>query len=301
MEIAGKKVNKWVLIAGGGGAVLLFYLYKKSSAEAAADSSATDSSSIDPVTGLPYSQDNEIDPATGMTYLSEAEQYGSVSAAESAATSQSAYTSSGAYYGAASGGTAGYPTLNVTGADGATGNGYASNAAWSQAVTAGLAALGYEPTDISAALGLFFSSNPLGTAPDGVSYAQIIQAGVAEYGPPPVGNWAIIPEPSGGGAVGTGTGTTTGNTPAKPKTVSGLRATSATATSIGLAWTADPGASSYQVRVTYQSSVVQTHTTTGTTYTVSGLTANHTYGLHVVAINGSYWAPEASITKATSK
>jgi hypothetical protein len=75
--------------------------------------------------------------------------------------------------------------------------------------------------------------------------------------------------------------------------------TSVGTTSIGLSWNKSANATSYQVRVTYQSKVVSTAMTTATSHTVTGLTANHTYGLHVVAINGSNWAPEASVSQKT--
>jgi hypothetical protein len=95
----------------------------------------------------------------------------------------------------------------------------------------------------------------------------------------------------------TGPGSPKSQTPA---TVSGLHVTSTGKNSIGLAWSKSANATSYQVRVTYQSKVIQTATTTTTTHTVAGLQPNRTYGLHVVAINGSNWAPEASITQKTS-
>jgi Fibronectin type III domain len=85
IEIAGKKVNKWVLIGGAG--VLVaggIYMFRRSSASTSAGSTTPSSSAIDPVTGLPYSEDQTIDPNTGLTYLAEAQEYGSVSAAEAA-------------------------------------------------------------------------------------------------------------------------------------------------------------------------------------------------------------------------
>lgn len=82
--------------------------------------------------------------------------------------------------------------------------------------------------------------------------------------------------------------------------VTGLRATGAGATNIGLAWNPVSGAQQYQVRVTYQDKVVKTATTKGTSYNVTGLSPNRTYGLHVVAINGNQWAPETSITQKTT-
>ena len=103
--------------------------------------------------------------------------------------------------------------------------------------------------------------------------------------PPPAPN--PVPTP------GPGTGTQT------PAAVTGLHVTTHSQNSIGIAWSKSAHATSYQVRVTYQTKVIQTHMTTGTTFTVTGLNANRTYGIHVVAINGSHWAPEASITQKT--
>lgn len=104
--------------------------------------------------------------------------------------------------------------------------------------------------------------------------------------PPPAPN--PVPSP------GPGTGTQT------PATVTGLHKTTVSTNSIGIAWSKSANATSYQVRVTYQTKPIQTHMTTGTTFTITGLSANRTYGIHVVAINGSHWAPEASITQKTN-
>jgi hypothetical protein len=82
--------------------------------------------------------------------------------------------------------------------------------------------------------------------------------------------------------------------------VTGLRATGEGATNVGLAWNPVSGAQQYQVRVTYQNKVVKTAMTNGTSYNVTGLSPNRTYGLHVVAINGSDWAPETSISQKTT-
>lgn len=193
VDIAGRKVNNWYVVGGVVGAGFVIYLWKKNINGAAASSSGT-ASTIDPVTGLPYSQDNQIDPLTGMTYLAEAQEYGSVSAAESAMSSANGLYSSQGYAGNGYVGTAGYPTSNVLGTGSVTSTNYATNAAWAQAVTAGLTALGYSSTDVSTALGLYFQDQPLGTLSDGASAYSIVQAAVAEYGPPPVGSYSIVPQ-----------------------------------------------------------------------------------------------------------
>lgn len=201
VTIAGHKINNWWLIGGSVGVVGVIYFYNKGNANSAANSTAASNSGTDPVTNLPYSEDSQIDPLTGMTYLSEAQQYGSVSAAESSVSSNSGYTLGGSDYGYS--GTAGYayPTTNVTSGTGGT---FATNAQWAQSVTTGLAGLGYSTEDVAAALGLYFQGHPLGNAPDGVSYQSIIQAAVAEFGPPPVGNYSIIGSPTTGTAPKTG-------------------------------------------------------------------------------------------------
>jgi len=260
VKIGGKEISNWWLIGGAAGLGVIWYLYKRGSASSPA-SSGTGSSAIDPVTGLPYSQDQQTDPATGMTYLAEAQEYGSVAAAESAVSSGSAYGLAGESGGY--GGTAGYPTSNV-GTTSSAGS-YATNAAWAQAVTAGLTGLGYSSTDIAAALGLFFAGQPLGSGADGVSYASIVQAAEAEYGPPPQGTYSIIAEPSSGGAATTtgttaSTGTTEGtgtvnpggtNSPA-PSVITvaptGFRVVSVTGgDNVNLAWNAVKGATGYVI------------------------------------------------------
>lgn len=199
MELGGHKINNWWLIGGAAGVVGLWYWYQKSAASntAAAASASSSTTSIDPVTGLPYSEDSTVDPITGMTYLTEAQQYGSVQAAEEEITSGSAY------YGDTGTGSAidsGYPTESYYspgyGDSTPSSQSYSSNAAWAQAATSGLVALGYSSQDVSTALGAFFAQLPLGSGSDGVSYASIIQAAEAEYGPPPQGTYSIIPEPS---------------------------------------------------------------------------------------------------------
>jgi hypothetical protein len=213
VNIGGHKINKWWLIGGAGGAVGVWYLYKRSASGSSSSGSATaggtDPSATDPVTGLPYSEDDQVDPITGLEYLQEAQEYGSVQAAEEMVTSGSAY-----YGQTGTGGVldSGSPTLSgVNSTSTSNGSSFSTNAAWAQAVTAGLVQLGYSSTDVAAALGLFFAGSPLGSGTDGVSYAQIVQAAEAEFGPPPVGSYSIITEPSSGGSTtttGTGTGTT---------------------------------------------------------------------------------------------
>jgi len=194
MNIGGKKIPAWAAWGGGigGGLVLFIYFKNRASSGSSSGSSGGSESGTDPATGLPYSEDDQEDPLTGMTYLAEAQEYGSVSAAE-AALSENAYSDSGEspYYG-----TAGYPTENV-GYTQQGGNGYTSNAQWSQAVQAGLSDLGYSSETVASALGLYLNNMPL-NATD----TSIIQAAVAEYGEPPVGSYSIIQQGNGTGSSG---------------------------------------------------------------------------------------------------
>jgi hypothetical protein len=151
-------------------------------------SDTTSTTQADPVTGLPYSQDDATDPVTGMTYLAEAQQYGSVAAAE-ASVSQfgtTAPTGSGIGVQPAS------PAYPVAGSPSGTQTGtpYTSNATWAQAATAGLTDIGYDGQAVAEALGAYLQQEPL--TPDQV---KIVNAARAEYGPPPVGNPQIIPAP----------------------------------------------------------------------------------------------------------
>jgi len=131
----------------------------------------------------------------------------------------------------------------------------------------------------------------------------------------------------GGSTTGTGVGTSsvptttttpppaTGTTPAPaPKTatpapakakapgaVSGVHAVKVTPTSIGAAWDKTSGATSYRIRVTYQDKLVKQVTAKGTSVTVSGLTPDHTYGVHVAAVGPGGTGPEGDVDIKTAK
>lgn len=156
-------------------------------------SATTSTTQIDPVTGLPYSQDDATDPLTGLTYLAEAQQYGSVAAAEADVSQfgSSAATGSGVGVQPAS------PSYPVAGSPSGTqtGSPYTSNETWSQAAQAGLTDIGFDGQAVAAALGAYLMQEPL--TPDQI---KIVSAARAEYGPPPVGNLQIIPAPPAGPA-----------------------------------------------------------------------------------------------------
>lgn len=246
VTIAGHKFPKWVVWAsaiGGTGAVYLAYRAHASTAASSATSAAT---GTDPVTGLPYSEDNGIDPITGQTYLAEAQEYGSVSAAE-AAVSQDA---TGAGYGydsgySESGLAAGEPDYYSSTAQST----YASNADWVAAVTAGLEQLGYSASDVNAAVAGYLAGLPLTS-----TQAGLVQTALAEFGNPPTGSYSIIAQSTAAGATTTGQSTSTGSTTgtSSASTTTGTPETAPTnvrATTSGavttISWQAVGGATSY--------------------------------------------------------
>lgn len=267
----------------GGGGVAVYFLYRKWQSQSSSSSSST-ANTTDPTTGMPYADDNVTDPLTGMTYLMEAEQYGSVSAAESAVSGGYGASAgpSGLAYGSSYSDGTDYGNTSI-----ASTVEYPDNASWAQAVQAGLSAVGYTSTDVSGALGAYLSRLSLSSA-----QASIVQAAIAEYGPPPVGTYSIIqnttpPPPPNGTTTGTGT---TGTT-SKPAMPSGVRATPYS-NFIDVGWNAVTGATGYTLKATYQEpasggSGVYTGTVHGTSGRISGLSPNRTYTIHVAATNSA--------------
>lgn len=295
IKIAGHEFKRWqVWTVGVGGAGVTYLIYRqRKAAAAAATSSAT---GTDPTTGLPASEDNQIDPETGETYLGEAEQYGSVSAAEAAAASgagydTSAYGSVGSYGTTAGAGLSGSTVLGTTG-----NQSYASNADWDQAVTAGLSEIGYSETDVAAALGRYLGS--LSLDPD---QQNIVNVALAEFGPPPTGSFSIIAGASTGTATtgstgtttttttgtgtgtatGTGTGSGTGTTAAAA--LSKVTAGKATTTANGavVSWTATGPAKSWQVTINGPNENGKQVVVTKPQATYSGLLSGHNYTVSV--------------------
>lgn len=102
----------------------------------------------------------------------------------------------------------------------------------------------------------------------------------------------------------TGTKTAAKTTTAAAKTLSppsGVKATKTTTTAITLTWDKVSGATSYRIRVTYQNNLVKQQTVTGTSATVSGLTADHTYGFHLASINAAGTGSENDTDIKTAK
>ena len=201
ITIGGKKVNKWVVYGGIGAAVIVGYIYFKNK-NASNTSSATNPSAIDPVTGLPYSEDNTVDPLTGMTYLAEAQEYGSVSAAESAYAGNTSGSLGSSVGGSSSGLGYGYPTSNV-GSSASTTTTYASNSDWGQSAIAALEAMGYSSADSTSAIAAYLAGMTLTS-----EQSQLVQLATAEIGPPPT-SIAVqtTPASSNSGSTTTTTGT----------------------------------------------------------------------------------------------
>lgn len=234
-------------------------------------SAAGSGTQIDPVTGMAYSQDNQTDPVTGLSYLAEAQQYGSVQAAESAVSAygQSPSTGSGIWVQPAVGGQDGSST--PVGASG-PGN-YANDAAWVQAATAGLGQIGYDTIAVSEALGKFINSVPL-TADE----AKLVNTARAEYGNPP-GNEQVILAPTTQPGP---TGTTT-NTPS----ISNGHVISSGENDATVGWTGT-NAVRYGTEITGPGKINgQRSTVNGTQATFSGLEGSHSYTVTVTPYNAS--------------
>ena len=240
VKVAGKQLPKWAVYGGAGIVVVGGILLLKRKSSSSATSAATDPNAINPLTGLPYSQDNAIDPLTGLGYLAEAQQYGSVAAAEAAqSASQSGLGSSG---GIGSGLTTGGSTGNVGGSTGDTGGGtvippttgstgFTSNSDWGQSAIGTLEQLGYSSGDATSAIAAYLAGLTL-TA----FQAQLVQIAIGEIGPPP-NQLPITTTPAGSNSGGSGT---PGPSKGGPITVAptGFRVASVHGLTMNLAWNA---------------------------------------------------------------
>jgi len=179
IKLFGHQFKTWqVWTVGIGGGLATWYVIRQRQANAAAAATSAADSTVDPVTGLTDAQDIA--------------QYGSVAAADAAYSGGTATGTASYGYGGISGGS----TYGAVGALGTTlgatsGGGYASNADWDQAVTAGLSSIGYSETAVSSALGRYLSG--LSLTPD---QQNIVNTALGEYGNPPSGALPIIAAPA---------------------------------------------------------------------------------------------------------
>jgi PASTA domain len=150
-------------------------------------SSSASGSAIDPVTNLPYSEDDTIDPITNLPYLQEAEQYGSVAAAEADVSSYGASSSTGSGVGVSPASGTGSDGTSTTATGAVTANTYTSDAAWEQAAVAGLTDIGYDSQTVSNALGAYLTNTPVTAA-----QKVIIDAAIGEFGPSPTSHQIIL-------------------------------------------------------------------------------------------------------------
>jgi hypothetical protein len=283
LNVAGMHIPKPVAIIGGGAIVIggaVYYRGKKAASDAnAAAATAGANTGIDPSTGYPY---GSAEDASAM-----AAQGSYINPAQSGVGDPFAIQGFNSY-GISSGGPP-----------------FTSNALWSQYVEQWLVGtMNSDPNTVGNAIGKYISGQPLDSG-----MVAIVQEAIAFAGYPPVsgpgGNppsyttattTTTNPPPTGGG-----TGSGGGTTSHAPGTPSGLHRTNVTRTSIGINWNAVSGASHYVIRVTYQNQLIKEQTSNSSTATVSGLSANRTYGIHVIAVNSAnQWSPEASITQKTA-
>jgi hypothetical protein len=224
VKIGGKQVPNWAVYGGIGVAVVGGVLWWRnrsagSSTPSNATTAATNANLIDPATGIPYA--DETAGAIGST---------------------------GGYSGLGYG----YPTSDITGSTLSSGTSFTTNAQWAQAVEAGLTGLGYDAQAVGSAIGKYLLSQPLTS-----DQVTIVQTAVAEYGPPPVGTFAIIaggaappPPPSGGGGPGPGGGGWTpppggGGAAGRLAAPVGIHLTIDGKTGVRLAWGPVTGATGY--------------------------------------------------------
>jgi hypothetical protein len=272
------KPEIYLTIAGGAGVagIVLVQHHSKTGSwnpfGAATATASTVPGGNDPITGLPYSDDSAVDPATNQQYLAEAEQYGSVAAAEASvgAYGQSTATGSGIPVNPASPASSG--SINTPVGTSV----YTSNAAWEQAATAGLVSVGYDGPTVAAALGAYTTQTPLSPA-----QVTIVNTAIGEYGPAPVGNLQIIPQPASGPG---------NSTPVAAPTVAGGHVIGTTKSSVNVGWTGN-NAVKYVCTLTGPDAaktpggITKTVTTPSVEYT--GLSANHQYSVQVIPYNSS--------------
>ena len=94
-------------------------------------------------------------------------------------------------------------------------------------------------------------------------------------------------------ASSTGTPVSSGKA-SPPAMPSGVTVAKVSSTSATLTWKAVPGATSYQVRLTYQGTLSKSGSSSSPSWTVNSLTPDHTYTAHVKACNAAGCSAETN-------
>lgn len=286
---AGPVKKVWVLAGLGVLAGILgvaWWRHSQSSSASAASSPAAD---VNP---------DAVDPNTGLTYGEEA---AGIQAGDLAGY--------GTGYGDTSG-LIGYDSQGMPIYADTVGYGpapsFTTNGNWAQACEAYLVSTtGADAGTVAAALGTYIAGGALTSA-----QATIVHSAIAFFGTPPQSGsngyppaLKLVEPPSSTPAPPSSTPKPPTSTPKpapKPKMPTGVHATRVTSNGMTLAWNKSTGATQYRVRLTYQEAksgaagVVVNKTVTGTSTSVSGLTKNHTYTVHVAAGNKSGWSSETN-------
>jgi hypothetical protein len=283
-----KKLSKpeiYASIAGGLG-IGGYFIYRHHSktgswnpwSSSTASAAASGGTGTDPITGLPYSQDDAVDPATGQTYLAEANQYGSVQAAEASISAYGTSTATGS----------GIPVNPASPASSGSINTpvgtsvYTSNAAWAQAATAGLESVGYDGTTVAAALGAYLTQTPL-TA----DQATLVNTAIGEYGPAPVGSLQVILAPVSGPSTTPVPPAPTASAPKPSATWSSSIGASTTSNDLNVHWSAVDKATRYEVKFSngWDNANI---TSTGGIFSIKSIGKSGTY--QVRAGNSTGWS-----------
>jgi hypothetical protein len=268
---------------------VVWYEHKKSAAAAPAATTPADSAGVagssaaageteDPSTGQ-YYPDDTVDPETGLTYQQEITEYGSVSAADAAA-------SGAGNQATLQGETPQEYVEQIGGTPTAAGSAVTTNAQWMAEVETGLSEQGYTASDIGQGLAAYFASKPLGTSSDGTNLYTMMNLAVSEYNPPPTGSYPLLiagsttTTPPAGGSGATGAPQT-----APDPVTTGTQGDTAT-----WDWPAVGGATKYQVDVTGTEGSAKASPVVTQTHAVIVLPPG-TYLSKVRAGNSKGWGP----------
>lgn len=274
----GKIPKKAAIIGGVAVGGIAFIVYRRQAAASAATTAATDTTATD---------------TTGTD--------GSLTAEELAAENAGYYgsnldTNGSDIIGYSSDGQAVYGTSSNTAANAV----YSTNADWTSAAVNILAAEGVDSTTATTAIANILAGLQVTTAQKNLFLQAVGLLGVN----PPNGYPTPIrtvdtpatptgPTGNGGGSGGTAGG---GNAAKVPGRAGGLRIAKTTKNSVNYGWNGVSGATFYDTYATYQGARISYARSANKDRTISGLTAGHTYTLHVIAGNSAGTGPDAQIT-----